>query len=64
MRQGAMDLKTQIASELCEAIKHLRGGMELLSIVGSYGDTLDDDEVLSQLRTWNTRHQVRLAPTN
>ncbi len=59
-----MDLKAKIASELYQAIKHLNGGMELLSIVGSYGDTLDDEDVLSQLRTWNTRHQVPLAPTN
>jgi hypothetical protein len=42
----------------------LNGGGELLSIVGSYGDTLDDDDVLRQLQTWNTRHQVPLAPTN
>jgi hypothetical protein len=56
------DLKTQISKELCEAIKSLGGGGQLLSIVGSYGDTLDDDDVLSQLRTWNRRHQVPLAP--
>jgi hypothetical protein len=56
------DLTRQISKELYEAIKSLRGGMELLSIVGSYGDTLDDDEVLSQLRAWNMRHQAPLAP--
>ena len=26
---------------------------ELLGIIGSHGDTLDDDEVLSMLRDWN-----------
>jgi hypothetical protein len=56
------DLTRQISKELYEAIKSLGGGAELLSIVGSYGDTLDDDEVLSQLRTWNMRHQVPLTP--
>jgi hypothetical protein len=59
-----MDMKTKIASELYQAIKHLNGGGELLSIVGSYGDTLDDDDVLRQLQTWNVRHQAPLAPLN
>jgi hypothetical protein len=58
-----MDMKAQIARELCQAIRHLGGGGQLLSIVGSYGDTLDDDDVLRQLRVWNDRHQTPLAPT-
>ena len=39
------DLKTQIARELCRALRSLGADKELLSTVGSYGDTLDDDAV-------------------
>jgi hypothetical protein len=59
-----MEMKAKIARELYQAINHLNGGGELLSIVGSYGDTLDDDDVLNQLQAWNRRHQVPLAPVN
>lgn len=47
------NMKAQIASELYMAIKRLGGDDKLLSIVGSYGDTLDDDDVLLLLRDWN-----------
>ena len=59
-----MSVTSQIASELYKAIRHLGGGAHLLSIVGSYGDTLEDDEVLSQLRAWNDQHATPLAPAN
>lgn len=47
-----MTTTRQIATELYRAIRVLGGGAHLLSIVGSYGDTLDDDEVLTMLRAW------------
>jgi hypothetical protein len=50
-----VDLKAKIAHELYQAIKHIGGGAQLLSIVGSYGDTLDDDDVLRLLRVCNAR---------
>jgi hypothetical protein len=49
------DLKAQIAHELCRAFKALGADWELLSTVGSYGDTLDDDDVLALLRGWNAK---------
>jgi len=49
------DLKTQIAHELCRAFRSLGADWELLSVVGSYGDTLDDDDVLALLKRWNGR---------
>jgi hypothetical protein len=49
------DLKARIAHELCRALKALGADAELLSTVGSYGDTLDDDDVLTLLRSWNAK---------
>ena len=49
------DLKAQIAHELYRAFRILGADNELLSTVGSYGDTLDDDDVLSLLKSWNAR---------
>lgn len=39
--------------EISKAIKHLGGECDILAIVGSYRDTLDDDEVLELLQAWN-----------
>ena len=49
------DLKAQIATELCRAFRALGADWELLSTVGSYGDTLDDEDVLALLRSWNAK---------
>ena len=49
------DLKAQIAHELYRALQSLGADNELLSVVGSYGDTLDDDDVLALLKNWNAR---------
>ncbi len=59
-----MSQKTQIAHELYRAIKVTGGNGQLLSIVGSYGDTLDDDDVLALLRSWNRRNEASQAPIN
>ena len=53
---SAVPLKTLIALELYEAIRKLGAKSDLLGIVGSYGDTLPDDEVLHALRRWNAVH--------
>ncbi len=42
-------------SELYEAFQRLGAKSDLLSIVGSWGDTMDDEWVLSALREWNWR---------
>ena len=42
-----------IAGEIYLAIEKLGGSPELLSIIGSYGDTLDDQDVLDALRLYN-----------
>ncbi len=53
------DIKAQIAREIYKAVKTLGGDGVLLSTIGSYGDTLDDDDVLILLRDWNA---ARPAP--
>ncbi len=46
-------LKAQIADEIRAALERLDADAELLAIVGSWGDTLDDADVLSMLRDYN-----------
>jgi hypothetical protein len=47
------DIKAQIAAELYAAFQKLGANSDLLSIVGSYGDTMDDYWVLGMLKQWN-----------
>lgn len=49
------NMKAQIAHELYRALEALGAEGELLAVVGSYGNTLDDDDVLALLRRWNAR---------
>ena len=51
MTQG--ECKTLIAAELYTAMDRLGADPDLLSIIGSYGDTLTDEEILSLLREYN-----------
>ncbi len=47
------DLEAQIAREIYIAMEKLCADAELLSIIGSWRDTLDDAEILSLLREYN-----------
>jgi hypothetical protein len=60
--QSASDLKAQIASEIYTVLEDLGADEILLSIVGSWRDTLDDAEVLSMLREYNETGQVLRRP--
>lgn len=51
-------LKAQIANELYIAMERLGAGPDLLSIIGSYGDTLDDEEIFALLREYNATEQA------
>jgi hypothetical protein len=46
-RSSAPDLKAQIAGEIHIALERLGADEELLTIVGSWRDTLDDRQVLA-----------------
>jgi hypothetical protein len=45
-------MQSRIARELYVAMERLGADPMLLSIIGSWGDTLDDEEVLALLRDW------------
>jgi hypothetical protein len=47
------DIKAQIVGEIYAAFEHLDADEHLLSIIGSWGDTLDDAEVLKLLEDYN-----------
>jgi hypothetical protein len=46
-------LTLQISAELYRALEAIGSKSDLLSIVGSWGDSLSDEQVLSMLRAWN-----------
>jgi hypothetical protein len=56
------DIKAQIAVEIYAALERLGADEDLLSIVGSWRDTLDDVEVLALLRAYNTTGKVLHRP--
>lgn len=47
--------KTQlkIISQIYKAFENLGAGCEILSLVGSFGDTLPDDEILEMFEQYN-----------
>ena len=51
-------MKADIAAEIYKAFERLEADPELLSIIGSYGDTLDDAEILGLLKDYNTTGKI------
>jgi hypothetical protein len=47
------DTGHMIVRELYKAISSLTNDAGLLSCIGSWGDTMDDAEVLQTLKAWN-----------
>jgi hypothetical protein len=43
----------KIKQELYRAAEHLNADPGLLASIGSWGDTLDDAEILDMLKSWN-----------
>lgn len=56
-----MTIELRIRLEIFRAFKRLGADRELLSIIGSWGDTLDDKEVLRSLKEWNMDKAKRAA---
>jgi hypothetical protein len=55
-RTGAIEMPPEyrkIVDEIYTALENLNAPALLLGIVGSWGDTLTDEEVLAALRSWN-----------
>jgi hypothetical protein len=53
---GSMStVNSEVVSEIYKAMEKLGAGSDLLGIVGSWGDSLPEPQVLSMLRSWNER---------
>jgi hypothetical protein len=52
------DLRGEIAAELYKALEHLDANSDLLALVGSYGETLDDETVLALLKEYNAGRPI------
>ncbi|MFI0849244.1 hypothetical protein [Mesorhizobium sp. IMUNJ 23232] len=59
---GGKNIKAAIGLEFYEAARKLGAKSDLLSIIGSYGDTLQDEEVLEALRDWNAAYSDLTPP--
>jgi hypothetical protein len=58
MANAGDKLSTLIVIELYKALQRLGADLDLLDIVGSYGDTLDNEMVLKLLKEWNSGQPV------
>jgi hypothetical protein len=62
MTQTQPGLKAQIAGEIYTALERLDADEELLSIIGSWRDTLSDEEVLALLWDYNATGRTLHRP--
>ena len=56
------DIKAQIAGEIYAALERLDADPDLLAIVGSWRDTLGDEEVLALPQEYNATGRVLHGP--
>jgi hypothetical protein len=56
------DRRAEIAAELYTTLEQLSADPELLAVVGSWRDTLNDDEILAHLRSFNGTGKVLHKP--
>jgi hypothetical protein len=61
-QRPADDVRAQIASEFYTTLEQLSADPELLAVVGSWRDTLNDDEILEHLRSFNRTGKVLHRP--
>ena len=48
-----MSEELEIRKEIYRAIQKLGGKSDILAIIGSWGDSLTDEELLHELKMWN-----------
>ena len=46
-------IQSEIRAEIYRAVEYLGGDAALLAIIGSWGDTLEDADILKLLKEWN-----------
>lgn len=61
-KRPAGGLQAQIAREFYTVLERLDADPELLAVVGSWHDTLDDTEILALLREYNRTGRVLHQP--
>jgi hypothetical protein len=61
-KRRAGDLQAQIAREFYTVLEPLGADPELLAVVGSWRDTLDDTDILVVLREYNRTGRVLHRP--
>jgi hypothetical protein len=61
-KRSAQDVLVQIARELYTAMERLGAEPELLAVLGSWRDTLDDADVLTLLQEHNTTGRILHRP--
>lgn len=59
----AQNTKSRIASGFYRVIERLGGMSDTLSIAGSYGDTLTDEQVADELEAWLAANPLRPQPS-
>jgi hypothetical protein len=57
---GKSPIHHEIVHEIYTALEKLGADPKLLGVVGSWGDTLDDAQVLDMLKTWNATGDIKL----
>jgi len=61
VRDDKKDLTLTIIDQVYAAIQKLGGMSDILSIIGSWGDTLSDEDVLDQLKDWLASSPVHVS---
>jgi hypothetical protein len=61
-KRPAGDLQAQIAREFYTVLERLGADPELLAVIGSWRDTLDDAEILALLKEYNRTGRVLHQP--
>lgn len=54
----------EIHAEIMTALRTLGADRELLATVGSWGDTLEDAEILRLLKEWNNSAAHNIEPSS
>ena len=53
-----------ILNGLCHSLRRLGADLGLLTIVGSWGDSLSEDRVLRMIEEYNAKRQTALSTTS
>jgi len=51
------EIKNKIIYQLYSTVEILGGKSDILSILGSFDDTLSDEDVLDEIKVWNIKNK-------